>query len=387
MANLHFTLDKSAGKLLAQIAQEHLLCNLDPKKAIETFTMSLNDLPVEMAIKLLSGELVIEVEDDGVNVNVVSRDENKHSDYPKPDFVDWYLFQHKEIRRSGDRIRLGLEELQRSISIHRGSFDFEFNYQALGKFIIKNDITEIEDIIDSDPRVENMRRMFKLSDAYLRKTYKLFNVFDFLEHTYPQQINPFNGCVPGTRYPIINRIEMKLKALIEYDYELIEATIREEDEGIKKHIEAAQDIEKELRNIIQPSDIKLNYSAGWLDPNGFFYGLNGEISNMLHMNLADAIREKYKVEKGTDIGENPDRWLEEHGWVKIHGNWILYSGYDESGFNRKDIPLTDCQKNSLVAYGNVCHKGILKIGYQKEAIPAARLNIVDDIMLRKYFSL
>lgn len=39
MANLHFTLDKSAGKLLAQIAQEHLLCNLDPKKAIETFTM------------------------------------------------------------------------------------------------------------------------------------------------------------------------------------------------------------------------------------------------------------------------------------------------------------------------------------------------------------
>lgn len=55
MANLHFTLDKSAGKLLAQIAQEHLLCNLDPKKAIETFTMSLNDLPVEMAIKLLSG--------------------------------------------------------------------------------------------------------------------------------------------------------------------------------------------------------------------------------------------------------------------------------------------------------------------------------------------
>lgn len=247
MANLHFTLDKSAGKLLAQIAQEHLLCNLDPKKAIETFTMSLNDLPVEMAIKLLSGELVIEVEDDGVNVNVVSRNENKHSDYPKPDFVDWYLFQHKEIRRSGDRIRLGLEELQRSISIHRGSFDFEFNYQALGKFIIKNDITEIEDIIDSDPRVENMRRMFKLSDAYLRKTYKLFNVFDFLEHTYPQQINPFNGCVPGTRYPIINRIEMKLKTLIEYDYELIEATIREEDEEIKRHIEAAQDIEKELK--------------------------------------------------------------------------------------------------------------------------------------------
>ena len=41
MENLHFTLDKSAGKLLAQIAQEHLLYNLDATKAIETFTKSL----------------------------------------------------------------------------------------------------------------------------------------------------------------------------------------------------------------------------------------------------------------------------------------------------------------------------------------------------------
>ena len=81
MENLHFTLDKSAGKLLAQIAQEHLLYNLDATKAIETFTKSLIGLPYDMAIKLLSGELVIEVEDGGVDVNVVPRDEYKHKDY------------------------------------------------------------------------------------------------------------------------------------------------------------------------------------------------------------------------------------------------------------------------------------------------------------------
>lgn len=32
MANLHFTLDKSAGKLLAQIAQEHLCVTLILKR-------------------------------------------------------------------------------------------------------------------------------------------------------------------------------------------------------------------------------------------------------------------------------------------------------------------------------------------------------------------
>lgn len=190
--------------------------------------------------------------------------------------------------------------------MHKDSFGLELNYQALGKLIIKNDITETEDIIDSDPKVENMRRMFKLPDAYSRRVYKPFNVFDFLEHTYPQQTDPFSGRVPETRYPIMNRIEMKLEVLIEYDYELTETTIREGDEGIKKHVESAQDIEEELRSTIQPSDIRLNYSTGWLGSNGFFYGLNGETSNMPHMDLADATREEYKIEKGTDIGKNPD---------------------------------------------------------------------------------
>lgn len=387
MSNLHFTLGKDAGVLLAQIAQEHLFYGLDPKKAIETFTMSLCGLPVEMAIKLLSGELVIEVEDDGVNVNVTPRNENKHGDYPKPDFADWYKSRHKEIRQSGDCIRLGLEHLQRSISIHRGSFDFEFNYQALGKFIVENDISEIEDIIDNDPRVENMRRMFKLADAYLRKTYKSFNVFDFLESTYPEQINPLNGCVTGIRYTVVNQVAVKLNTLVEYNYELIEATIKAEESGITNYVEAAVNIARELKSIIKPSAIKDNYSAGWLSPDGRYYGLNGEISNMLHMNIADALRRKFKQEDGIDIGENPDRWLEQNGWVKIHGNWVLYSGYDQHIFKRKDIPLTDIQKQMLVKYGNICHNGVLTVGYDKKAIPAARLKNVDDVMLRTYFSL
>lgn len=382
MDGLHFTLGKEAGKLLAQVAQEHLLYNLDPTKAIETFTKSFIGLPVEMAIKLLSGELVIEVDDDGVNVDVVSRDENRHSDYPKPDFIDWHKRAHRDIRESGDCIRIGLENIQRLIARNHGVFEFEFNYKAVGKFVGENDISDIEDIIDSDPRIENMRRIMRLADAYLRKTYKTFNIFDFLEITYPEQINPFNNCVTGVRYMVVNRIAIKLNTLVECNYELIEAFIRAEDEGVLNHIEAAQSIARELRNAIQQSDIERNFSAGWLSPDGDYYGLNGEISNMLHMNMADALRKKFRQEDGIDIGENPDRWLEENGWVKIHGNWVLYSGYDQHLFRRNDIPLTVWQKAKLQKYGNVCHKGVLTVGYEKKVIPAARLEIVDDAMLR-----
>lgn len=387
MAGLHFTLDKSAGKLLAQVSQEHLLYNLDPKKAIETFTKSLVGLPSEMAIKLLSGELVIEVEDDGVTVNVVSRDENKHSDYPKPDFVDWYKRAHREIRNSGDCIRIGLEDLQRYIASHGGVFEFEFNYKIIGKFIGENDFSEIEEVIDTDVRIENIRRLFRVADSYLRKTYKTFNIFEFLEDTYPEQINPFNGCVTGVRYMVVNDVAIKLNSLLEYNYDLIEASIQNENASIKSYLEAAQNIAHELKRIIKPMDITKNYSAGWLAPDGKFYGLDGEISNMLHLNLADAIRMKFKREDGIDIGENPDRWLEQNGWVKIHGNWILYSGYDQRILNRKNIPLTDIQKESLANYGNICHRGILLVGYEKKPIPSVRLEIVDDVMLRTYFSI
>ncbi|MFK2681092.1 hypothetical protein ACIXT9_02210 [Bacteroides fragilis] len=387
MGSLHFTLGKDAGKLLAQVAQEHLLYNLDPKKAVETFTKSLVGLPSEMAIKLLSGELVIEVEDNGVNVNVVPRDENKHSDYPKPDFIGWYKRENRDIRESGNSIRLGLEDLQRYITSHSGVFEFEFNYKAIGKFISENDFSEIEEIIDTDVRIENIRRLFKVADFYLRKTYKTFNIFDFLESIYPEQINPFNGCVTGVRYMVVNEVAIKLNSLLEYNYNLIEASIYRADEGIKSYLEAAQNIARELKSIIRPMDITRNYSAGWLAPDGKFYGLDGAISNMLHLNLADAIRRKYKQEDGLDIGDNPDRWLEENGWVKIHGNWILYSGYDQHQFKRKDIPLTDIQKKNLAVYGNTCHSGVLMVGFEKKAIPAVRLEIVDDVMLRNYFSL
>lgn len=387
MDGLHFTLGKDAGKLLAQVAQEHLLYNLDPTKAIETFTKSFIGLPVEMATKLLSGELVVEVDDDGVNVVVVPRDETKHSDYPEPYFAQWYGQRFSEIEKNSKDIYSSLEGVENMIAGNGGVFEFEFNYKSLGKFISEHDVSDIEDVIDGDPRIERLRRVMKLADMFLRQTYKLWRVFDFLEKVYPEQINPFNQCLAGERHTIVTAIAIKLNNLAEFNYDIIEANVLAEDNEVKKHLEAALKIVETLKSLIQPVAIINNYSAGWLSPNGDFYGLNGEISNMLHLNLADAIRNKYRVKDGIDIGENPDRWLEQNGWVKTHGDWVLYSGYDQSRLGRKDIPLTNWQVKQLVCYGNACHRGILKVGYQKEPIPATRLNIVDDAMLRSYFSL
>jgi hypothetical protein len=70
------------------------------------------------------------------------------------------------------------------------------------------------------------------------------------------------------------------------------------------------------------------YDAGWLSPDGEFYGADGETSSMIHMNLAEQIfnapcniyavrmaKDGVSIMSGID---SPEYWLEKHGWVKIH---------------------------------------------------------------------
>jgi hypothetical protein len=48
------------------------------------------------------------------------------------------------------------------------------------------------------------------------------------------------------------------------------------------------EINKIVSEGIKPVEITDGYNAGWLAPDGTFYGLNGTIANMLHNQIADA---------------------------------------------------------------------------------------------------
>ena len=84
-----------------------------------------------------------------------------------------------------------------------------------------------------------------------------------------------------------------------------------------------------IQNGLIKNDIMDGYDAGWLSPDGEFYGANGETSAMIHMNLADQIFDgnstyanKMKEDSISKFGgiNSPDYWLEKHGWIKIHHN-------------------------------------------------------------------
>ena len=84
------------------------------------------------------------------------------------------------------------------------------------------------------------------------------------------------------------------------------------------------------QNGIIKKDIMDGYDAGWLSPDGEFYGADGETSAMIHMNLAEQIFNApcniYAVRMAKDgvsiVGgiDSPEYWLEKHGWIKIHHN-------------------------------------------------------------------
>jgi len=81
------------------------------------------------------------------------------------------------------------------------------------------------------------------------------------------------------------------------------------------------------QNGIIEKDILDGYDAGWLSPDGEFYGGNGDTSSMIHMNIAEQIFKGNNVyaarmnKDGVSIWsgiDSPEYWLEKHGWIKIH---------------------------------------------------------------------
>lgn len=106
------------------------------------------------------------------------------------------------------------------------------------------------------------------------------------------------------------------------------------------------------------SDIMDKYDAGWLSPEGEFYGANGNDNLLLHMRLAEKIYNTQKYHKlMTDDGvsdhivnmNSPEHWLETHNWVKIHHNDCY--GYFDGG-----CP-TDIQIKIICDYADKFYNG------------------------------
>ena len=173
------------------------------------------------------------------------------------------------------------------------------------------------------------------------------------------------------------RVRTILDSLACSDLE-VEASIRKQDfqkQRLSEWMENEKKIEEYHQTELKPVEITEGYDAGWLSPDGEFYGLNGSVGNMLHLNIAERLLASKKIP--VKEMRNPDRWLEENGWVRVHHDWILFSG----SFYGKT--LTEAQIDKLYRYGQARCKGVLLLGTSQEPITAVRLRATEPLMLNK----
>jgi len=382
---VHFTIGDQMGIRLMEIAQEHLIYNCDPVKALKALTDSLVGLPTDMALKILKGEMILGVDVEDQTMFVTKRIPEVHDGiYPKINPVDFMTRQSTEIHKHAESIKDSWYQLQRNMSTYGNRFQTDFDYQSIFRFIAGNNESILEELEDNT-EVHMISGLITVTKQFILKTSSLFTVFKWMYNNWDE----FGGNTGdlASLEPFYNYNEIKhqvssdligVSLLMQQTMNLTYTPLKELTE-IEEYFEAAREIEETISRGIEPVDINDNWSAGWLSPEGDYYALNGDIALMLHQQIGDALQEKGLIPEFGDDEEkiNPDSWLEEHGWVKIHDDNIQFGGcLNMMAYRTPNLNMTEKQVDIIYRYGQVHKNGVLRMGWRLTPMSAAKFQML-----------
>lgn len=355
-----FTIGKGFGQMLQRIAWEKLTEKYNPREAVEIITKSLLGCTEGMAVDILDGKIIL------------GEDEATHEVLGTPGaggkFNDWIREQRIHLEEEAKEWVWVLERLRQTIADAGGKFEFTVRYPELVSYISGCEDAGLLDNPHSGT-VEQIKEVVEGANGFFVRVSEVYEVIVWM----CDALNMSRVILPD---PILS-MHTILDSLMCSDPE-VEASIRKQDfqkQRLSEYMENEMKIEEYHKTELKPVEITEGYDAGWLSPDGEFYGLNGSVGNMLHLNIAERLLASKKIP--VKEMRNPDRWLEENGWVKVHHNWILFFG----SFYGKT--LTEAQIEKLYRYGQVCHRGVLRLGTAQTQITAVRFRATEPIMLNK----
>lgn len=357
---LTFTIGKGFGQMLQRIAWEKLTEKYNPREAVEIITKSLLGCTEGMAVDILDGKIILGEDEATQEVLGTPGAGGK--------FNDWIREQRIHLEEEAKEWVWVLERLRQTIADAGGKFEFSVRYPELISYLSGEKDAGLLDNPHSDT-VEQIKGAVEGATNFFVKVSEVYEVIVWMCDALNTSRVLFSDSVL--------RVRAILDSLMCSDPE-VEASIRKQDfqkQRLSEFMENEMRIEEYHKTELEPVEITDGYDAGWLSPEGDFYGLNGSTGNLLHLNIA----ERLLASKRIPVKEmrNPDRWLEENGWVKVHHDWILFSG----SFYGKT--LTEAQIEKLYRYGQVCHRGVLRLGTAQTQITAVRLRATEPIMLNK----
>lgn len=360
--DLKFTIGKGFGQMLQRIAWERLTEKYNPREAVEVITKSLPGCTEGMAVDILDGKVILGEDEATQEVTGTPGAGGK--------FNDWIREQRIHLEEEAKEWVKSLEGIRQEIADAGGKFEFTVRYPELVSYISGCEDAGLLDNPHSGT-VEQIKGAIEGSNDFFAKVEEVYGVIVWMCDALNTSRVLFSDSVL--------RVRAILDSLACSDPE-VEASIRKQDfqkQRLSEYMENEMKIEEYHKTELKPVEITEGYDAGWLSPDGEFYGLNGGAGNLLHLNIAERLLASKKIP--VKEMRNPDRWLEENGWVKVHHDWILFSG----PFFGKS--LTDVQIEKLYRYGRVCHRGVLRLGTSQTQITAARLRETEPLMLNKFF--
>lgn len=407
MDKLNIRIGKNIGTILLEIAQTAIKDG-NPQKAIDTYTKALNGFTEEYAVKVLKNEYVLVT--DGEVVSLTDSESERISN--NGNITDWNFWLERKLEYMTE-ICKSLNSIEKQFGRYGNILDFNItipikNYFGLelAKKVGLDDIVaklivgekcgkednDVWDELCSNVNCEQAKMhemelylIAKYVDniRILHKEYMAFaKVYEFLLN---------NGLADRPLF-FEKNLEFPIKKLCifsdtknGYYHPICNAKLSEYKKQIIDDVNSTPLGNEYMRIGIIEKNIMDGYDAGWLSPDGKFYGENGSASNMIHLSIAECLKKN---------NLNGDRELENEGWIKIHDDEV-YGCFIGELKQSSDFPFAYCpteiQVKMICDYIDKYHNGKLytrpKIVKTTDAISTYELRQMGKVMLHKLFRL
>lgn len=367
-----FGIGEGFGDLIQTIAQEHLLYNYSFSKAVKTIEESFIGIPREMAVAVVLGNSHIKEDVKTQNVSYIDK-EPQGGQSSKLDLNTWASRHFQKLSHSCSTVYSGIYLNFRTIkNATILSADLPNLIRILG-----DDTYELaaRDLVEENEDTDYLMSSIKVIQDLLIEWSKFHKccidlcnegLIDEEYRETPDTVyslqSMYNGIITNPNY---------------------EPNTKQQQE-LENYLDAQKEIDIVIEKGIKECDPKDKWDAGWISPEGKYYGLNGEIANMLHNNIAEGLLEAGIIPDNDDNRGNPDSYLCEQGWIRQHGNWMLFDGYYRD-YNKS---ITKEQRKVMYVIGQHHHMGILRLGLQMDNISAVSIEHIEDVQFKmKFFAL
>jgi hypothetical protein len=258
----------------------------------------------------------------------------------------------------------------------------------------------VDKILGLDAEGDRWEFIIVLAAEYVKSIRILLK--DYINYTKSYEFLVKHGFIQKPRF-----IESTLEGILEilykfaddnvgYHHPMCDKEIHDFKEEVLTEILKTNFGNEYVKNKILQKDILDGYDAGWLSPEGIFYGMNGDTSSLLHVQIAEDLSKgiyKDKIETNKFGFRNSETYFTDHSWLKIHHNEVYgyFRLYKDDKEDTRLFSPTNEQIKSLCEYADKFFGGKVytspQIVKHTEPVSTYKIRQADEFALRKIFDI